>query len=170
VVRQSSAKASTAVRICSGPHKKLIPLLPRRGNFLITMFPKILQRIGIIACCILALACLMPWAFYADINETFTGFYSYHNQYGKPGKFLCFIAIIAFALMMLPKIWAKRTNLFVCALGVGYAVKTFILFTSCYNAYCPEKKAGIYIMLAAAIIMLFSSAFPDLKINKQKTA
>jgi len=78
------------------------------------------------------------------------------------------MALIAFALMMLPKIWAKRTNLFVCALAVGYAIKTYILFSSCYNAYCPEKKAGIFIMLLSTIIMLVSSAFPDLKINKQK--
>ena len=132
------------------------------------MFPKILQKAGIIACIILLLSCFMPWAFYADIHETFTGFYSFQNQYGKPGKFLSVMALIAFALMMLPKIWAKRTNLFVCALAVGYAIKTYILFTSCYNAYCPEKKAGIFIMLLSTIIMLVSSAFPDLKINKQK--
>jgi len=132
------------------------------------MFLKILQKAGIIACIILLLSCFMPWAFYADIHETFTGFYSFQNQYGKPGKFLSVMALIAFALMMLPKIWAKRTNLFVCALAVGYAIKTYILFTSCYNAYCPEKKAGIFIMLLSTIIMLISSAFPDLKINKQK--
>jgi hypothetical protein len=107
------------------------------------MFLKILQKAGIIACIILLLSCFMPWAFYADIHETFTGFYSFQNQYGKPGKFLSVMALIAFALMMLPKIWAKRANLFVCALAVGYAIKTYILFTSCYNAYCPEKKAGI---------------------------
>jgi len=132
------------------------------------MFLKILQKAGIIACIILLLSCFMPWAFYADIHETFTGFYSFQNQYGKPGKFLSLMALIAFALMMLPKIWAKRANLFVCALAVGYAIKTYILFNSCYNAYCPEKKAGIFIMLLSTIIMLVSSAFPDLKINKQK--
>ena len=110
----------------------------------------------------------MPWAYYADIKETFTGFYSYHNQYGKPGKFLTLLAIIVFALMYLPKIWAKRTNLFVSALGVGYAVKSYILFTSCYNAYCPEKKAGIYLMLIATIVMLLSAVFPDLKISDKK--
>jgi hypothetical protein len=130
------------------------------------MFPKTLQRIGIIACVALVVACFMPWSYYADIKENFTGFYSYQNLYGKPGKFLCLIAVIAFTLMLLPKIWAKRANLFVCALGVGYAIKTYILFTSCYNAYCPEKKAGIWLMLAATVLMLLSSAFPDLKIKK----
>lgn len=132
------------------------------------MFPKVLQRVGIAACVLLVAACLMPWAYYADIHETFTGFYSFKNQYGRPGKFLSLIAVIAFALMMLPRIWAKRTNLFVCALGVGYAIKSFILFTSCYNAYCPEKKAGIYLMLLATILMLLAAVFPDLKITKER--
>jgi hypothetical protein len=67
--------------------------------------------------------------------------------------------------MVLPKIWAKRANLFVCALGVGYAIKSYILFASCYNAYCPEKRVGLFLMLAATIIMLLASIFPDLKLK-----
>ncbi|MBL0356898.1 MAG: hypothetical protein IPP72_08385 [Chitinophagaceae bacterium] len=132
------------------------------------MFSKILQQIGFVACIALVVACFMPWAYYADIKETFTGFYSFQNNYGKPGKFLTLVAIIAFVLMYLPKVWAKRTNLFVCALGVGYAIKSYILFTSCYNAYCPEKEAGVYLMLIATIIMLLSSIFPDLKMKDKK--
>lgn len=117
------------------------------------------------ACILLVVACFMPWAYYADIKETFTGFYSYKNQYGKPGKFLTMVAILAFTLMYLPKIWAKRSNLFVCAIGVGYAIKSYILFTSCYNAYCPEKKAGIYLVLLSTIVMLIAAIFPDLKMK-----
>ena len=132
------------------------------------MFLKTLQRIGLVACIALIISCFMPWAWYSDIHQNFTGFYSYQNQYGRPGKFLTLIAIIAFSFMYLPKIWAKRYNMFVCALGVGYAIKSYILFTSCYNAYCPEKKAGIYIMLAATLVMLISSVFPDLTIDSKK--
>jgi hypothetical protein len=134
------------------------------------MAPKILHWIGLAACVLLIIACFLPWAYYNDasiVNEadrTFTGFYSYGNNYGKPGKFLVLIALIAFCFMLLPKIWAKRTNLFVCALGVGYAIKSYILFTSCYNAYCPEKKAGIFLVLACTIVMLIAAAFPDLKL------
>jgi len=136
------------------------------------MVPKILHWTGLAACILLVISCFMPWAYFADphiVNEaerTFTGFHSYKNNYGKPGKFLITVAMLFFALMLLPKIWAKRTNLFVCALGVGYAVKTYILFVSCYNAYCPEKKAGIFLMLAATVIMLIASAFPHLALKE----
>jgi len=131
-------------------------------------FPTILQRLGLIACIALIVSCFMPWGYYADIKETFTGLYSYNNNYGKPGKFLIFFALVAFGLMYLPKIWAKRTNLFLCAITVGYAIKTYILYTSCYNAYCPEKKAGIFLMLFSTVVMLIAAFFPDLKIKDKK--
>ena len=135
------------------------------------MVLKIIHYIGLAACIILIVSCFMPWAYYADahiVNEaqrTFTGFFSYQNNYGKPGKLLVAIAVIVIALMLSPKIWAKRTNLFVCALAVGYAIKSFILYTSCYNAYCPEKKAGIFLMLIATLVMLVASAFPKLTLK-----
>ncbi len=135
---------------------------------------KFLHWLGIIACVSLVISCWLPWTYYADahiLNEadrTFTGFYSYQNNYGKPGKMLVLTATFSLILILLPKIWAKRTNLFVCALGVGYAVKTYILFVSCYNAYCPEKKIGIYLMLIATIAMLTSSVFPSLALKPIK--
>lgn len=135
------------------------------------MVPKILHWVGIAACITLIVSCFMPWSYYADasiVNEaerTFTGFYSYDNNYGKPGKFLVGIGVIVLILMLLPKIWAKRSNLFVCALAVGYAIKSYILFSSCYNAYCPEKRLGIFLMLIASIVMLVASAFPNLSLK-----
>ena len=134
------------------------------------MLIKKLRFIGILACVVLIIACFIPWAYYSDLNQSFTGFYSYQNQYGKPGKFLVLIAVLALTLMLLPKIWAKRTNLFVCAIGVGYAVKSYILFTSCYNAYCPEKRSGIYLMLISTIVMLIAAALPDLKLPAKKNS
>ncbi|MBA2249948.1 MAG: hypothetical protein H0W12_07115 [Chitinophagaceae bacterium] len=121
--------------------------------------------IGIAACVLLIVACFLPWTYHADINKTFTGFFSEQNMYGKPGKFLVFFAVVSILLILLSKIWAKRVHLFLSALSVGYAIKTYILFTSCYNAYCPDKKAGVYLMLLSSIIILVVSIFPDMKSN-----
>ena len=128
------------------------------------MLTKVLKVAGIVACITMVASCFMPWAYYNDLHQSFTGFYSYNNQYGKPGKFLTLIAVVILAFIFLPKIWAKRSNIFIAALGVGYAVKTYILFTSCYNAYCPEKKFGIYLMLISSLVMLLSVMFPDMKL------
>ncbi len=126
------------------------------------MIVKSLKWIGITACVVLIIACFLPWTYYADINKTFTGLFSEKNAYGKPGKFLVFFAVVSIALILLPKIWAKRLHLFFAALTFGYAIKTYILFTSCYNAYCPDKKFGIYLMMGCCVIILVAAIFPSL--------
>ena len=139
-------------------------------------FSTIMYRVGLGACILLVVSCFMPWGYYADVHipteaqKTFTGFVTYQNQYGRPGKLLTLIAVVSFIFMLLPKIWAKRANLFIAALGVGYAIKTYILYTSCYNAYCPEKRAGIFIMIACMVIILIASTFPDIKLPEEKKA
>lgn len=132
------------------------------------MFVKYLHWIGMAACITLIVSCFFPWTYHTDINQFFTGFYSYDNHYGKPGKFLIFFAVLILALMLLPKIWAKRTNLFVCALTLAYAVKTFILFGSCYNNYCPQKLFNLYLMVGCTVIMLLAAALPDIKLQDKK--
>jgi len=137
--------------------------------FFIAMGSKILYWLGVIACVVLIVSCFMEWAYF-DIGAEkveFTGFYSYQNYYGKPGKFLVGAGTIALLLMLLPKLWAKRVNLFVCALTVGYTIKSYILYTSCYNAYCPTKELGIYLMLGSSIVMLIASVFPELTVKKK---
>ena len=138
------------------------------------MITKYLHWLGIVACITLIISCFLPWVYYADphiINEserTFTGFYSFNNEYGKPGKFLVFFGAITLTFMLLPKVWAKRANLFICALTVAYAIKTFILFGSCYNNYCPQKLFSLYLMVGCTVIMLIASGFPNLKLTDKK--
>lgn len=58
------------------------------------MFVKYLHWIGLAACICLIVSCFLPWVYYGDIEQTFTGFYSYKNEYGKPGKFLTIFGIL----------------------------------------------------------------------------
>ena len=132
------------------------------------MSVKILYWAGILACLVLIISCFVPWTYHADVDKTFTAFFSEKNQYGKPGKFLIFFAIVSLALIILPKVLAKRINLFLSAFTMAYAIKTYILYTSCYNAYCPEKKIGIYIMLFSTVVILIAAVFPNMKIMANK--
>ena len=128
---------------------------------------KFLNWLGIAACLTLIICCFLPLVYYPDLKQSFTGFYTYNNEYGKPGKLLVAIGFIAFILMLVPKLWAKRINLFVTALGMGYAIKTYVLFTSCYSGYCPDKLIGIYLVMAASVIMLIASVFPGIKLDTE---
>ena len=129
------------------------------------MMLKYLHWLGIAACITLIVSCFLPWVYYADINQTFTGFYSYQNQYGRPGKLLVILGLTTLVCILLPKLWAKRANLFFSAMLLAYAIKTFILFTSCYNAYCPEKRTGIWLILFLPTLILAAAIFPKLKLK-----
>ncbi|RYD83234.1 MAG: hypothetical protein EOP53_01435 [Sphingobacteriales bacterium] len=122
--------------------------------------------IGLAAAVALIIVCFMPWTYHADVQKNFTGFFSQNEAYGKPGKFLIIFSVMAAAFFLLPRIWAKRMNFFVTGIMLAYAIKTYILYTSCYNAYCPEKRLGIYLVVALAVLQFMMSLFPDMKINK----
>jgi hypothetical protein len=121
------------------------------------------QWIGILAAIAVSIACFYPWAFYPDLNTYFTGFYSHENIYGKPGKVLIFFAVLATLFFALPKLWAKRANWLVCAIAAAFALKTYILYTSCYRGICPDKQIAMYIVLIAPFIMLTAAFLPKTK-------
>lgn len=123
------------------------------------------QLIGIAAAIVLVLSGFLNWTWYPDLQKYFTGFFSENNMYGKPGKVFAFFAVIAIIFFLIPRVWAKRWNLLVCALTLAYAVKTFILFAGCYRGICPVKQPGIWVMIVAAVVMTASALLPDLTVK-----
>ncbi len=123
--------------------------------------------IGVVTGLVLIISCLLPWAYYPDLQKSFTGFFSEHNIYGKPGIIFVFIAAVSILLVMKNKVWAKRTHVILSALNIGYLIKTYILFTSCYSGYCPRKELGIYLLVLSCLMLLIVSLFPDLKLVEE---
>jgi uncharacterized membrane protein YjjP (DUF1212 family) len=120
---------------------------------------------GLLACLLLTVSCFLPWAYYPDLHKSFTGFFSEQNMYGKPAKVFIFFAISSLILILLNKVWAKRTLIFFAALNIGYLLKTYVIFTSCYNTYCPQKQYGLYLLIISCVVLMVVSFFPDLKLE-----
>ena len=112
---------------------------------------------GIVAALLLIFFCFLPWAFYPDLQENFTGFYSNHNNYGRPGKAFSFLAVVSIILFLIPKIWARWVNQVVGVVMLAYAIKTYVLFSSCYNSICPQVKLGLPAVLVSALAVLVCS-------------
>jgi hypothetical protein len=108
----------------------------------------------------LAMSCWLPWTWHADLGMHFTGFRTERNIYGKPGKLLLILGTLTAAAAWIPRIWAKRAALLLSALNLAYAVKSYLVFSACYLGYCPEKKAGLFLMVAAVAALLLASLFP----------
>ena len=69
-------------------------------------------------------------------------------------------------MLFVDKVWAKFVHIFFAGIILAYALKTYHLFTSSYNAYTPEKQAGIYFLLLLSILSFANALFPDLKLKK----
>ncbi len=120
---------------------------------------------GLAACVLLIISCFLPWAYYADLHKSFTGFFTEQNIYGKPGKVFVFIAVCSAILIYLDKIWAKRTLIFFVAINIGYLIKTYVLFTTCYSTICPQKEYGLYLLILSSILLVIVSLFPNTKVD-----
>ena len=83
---------------------------------------KFSQWIGIAAALLLAAACFMPWAYFPDLGKEFTGFFSEQNRYGRPGKLLTFFSAVMIVMFVIPKVWAKRTNMIIAGITVAFVI------------------------------------------------
>src|ERR1700743_2166491 len=105
------------------------------------------QWIGIAAVLLVVAGCFLPWAYFPDLQKDFTGFFSEQNRYGRPGKVLIFLGGVQILLFLIPRIWAKRANIFMSAVTFAWSVKSFILYSSCYRGICPERRLGLFLVL-----------------------
>lgn len=124
---------------------------------------KYYKIIGITACLLLVISCFLPWTYYSDLNKTFSGFFSEQNVYGKPGKVFIFFAVVSAGLILIDRIWAKRTLLFTTAITVAYLIRTYVLYTTCVNTVCPTVEYGFYLLILAVVGLGITSLFPDMK-------
>ena len=125
---------------------------------------KIFHIIGLLACIGIAISCFLPWAHYNSINETFTGVnvkpFTTGNYYGRAGIVILVISGLIFLLMLLPRLWAKRVNLFLAAILIAYCIRTYIIFTSALFEGEVQKLPGIYLIILFAFIIMLSAVFP----------
>ncbi len=112
---------------------------------------------GIAAAILLIIFCFIPWAFYPDLKENFTGFYSHENVYGKPAKAFIFLSMLSILFFFITKLWAKRVNQFISVFIFAYAIKSYFIYSACYGGYCPQVKWGLYGILLFSLTILISS-------------
>lgn len=127
-----------------------------------------MKWIGLAAAALLIAACFSPWVVIEERGITVSGIDSTGTGFGKPGYFHFAMVFFFIAFTLIQRLWAKRSNLLVTALNVGWAIRNYFMISACHAGDCPVKKSGIYIMLFASVLMLVSSLFPDMKVTQEK--
>jgi hypothetical protein len=132
------------------------------------------QQIGIVSCLALVGACFMPWSLIAELNTELSGVHGYISpvlDYGKQIYAHAFFVALMIACFSVRIIWIKRANVFIAAANLALAIKNFILFSICREGICPERKAGLYLLiLLAAVILLMTFLVTTNPVKPVKTA
>ncbi|NIM34570.1 MAG: hypothetical protein GTN67_03780 [Hydrotalea flava] len=128
---------------------------------------KYAQTIGIMAAILMVAVCFLPWIYIPSLQLTISGVHGTVNEqftFGKQILAQSFFSVLLIAFFALPKVWAKRTNLFVGFINMAWAIKNFTLFSLCRAGECPEVKPGLYITVGLAVIVLLMTLLPRLKL------
>jgi hypothetical protein len=123
------------------------------------------QTIGIVAALLLILLCFFPWSIIPGKELPVTGFETTGTSFGKPALFHLLFCTVMIAFFAIPRIWAKRTNLFLAAINLAWAIRNYILVSSCLMGECPEKQPALYGIVFAAAVMQAMALFPKIPIR-----
>lgn len=123
------------------------------------------QLLGGIAVIALIATCFMPWSFVESKQIVITGMSTRGTEFGKPGLMNIYLGVASLVLFMIPKVWAKRTNLFIAAVNIAWSVRNYLLVTTCFFGDCPQKKAGIFLLLLCSAVILIMAFLPKLSIS-----
>jgi hypothetical protein len=136
-------------------------------SLLASSYLRSMKWIGLLAALALIIACFMPWVFIESKNITVTGIESSGTSFGKPGYFHFVLAAFFIAFNFTPRIWAKRMNLLVSVLNIGWAARNYFLISACAGGECPEKKVGLLIVVGSSSLMLLTALLPQMKLPEK---
>lgn len=124
------------------------------------------QTIGLIAALLMIGLCFLPWSFIASKQLVVTGIEATGTNFGKPGLFNIILCTVMGVFFLVPRIWAKRTNVFIAAFNLAWSFRNYLLVSSCMMGECPEKKPAIFLLLALALLAQLMALFPKIALKK----
>ena len=132
------------------------------------MFARYFKWVGFAAVVLLIVSCFTPWVTIPARHIVVSGVDSTGTNFGKPGYLHFVMSFFFIVFMLVPRVWAKRSNLLVGAINMAWAIRNFIFIPACIAGECPLRETGIYLALLASVLMLLATLFPDMKLPATK--
>jgi hypothetical protein len=126
------------------------------------------QLIGLLSALAITGICFMPWIYIGSIHTVVTGLQAEGTSYGKPGLLNIFLSALCIIFFIIPKLWAKRANVFIATINFAWAVRNYILLTTCLAGECPQKKAGLYLLVLASLTVLVMGFLPKISVESEQ--
>lgn len=128
-----------------------------------------IKWIGVASAILVIVSCFMPWAIIHSKNITITGVNATGTNFGKPAYFHFLMTFLFLLFTFISKVWAKRSNLLVTGINLGWAIRNYFIITMCRGGECPEKQTAVFLIIIASALMLSSALFPDIKLKDKRT-
>ena len=126
-----------------------------------------MKWIGLAAVILLVVSCFTPWVIISSQNIIVSGVDATGTNFGKPGYAHFVLGFFFIIFHFIPKLWAKRVNLLIVALNIAWGIRNYFIISMCREGECPEKQIGLWLVIAASILMLLAALFPDIKLKKE---
>jgi hypothetical protein len=123
------------------------------------------QLIGIILGLALITVCFFPWSYIQSKDLIVTGMSAPNTNFGKPGLMNIYVTAVSIILFAIPKIWAKRTNIFFTMFNMGWSIRNFIILAVQFYGETPVRQWGLYVSLILSILIFIMSLLPKLEIK-----
>ena len=135
-----------------------------RGFYFCSM--KYSQLFGIIGIGALVAVCYLPWSYIAEKNLIITGMSAPGTMFGKPGLMHLVLGVPLLIFFAIPKLWAKRINVFIAAINLAWSIRNYILLTTCFMGECPQLRTGLIFSMALSSFIIVMTFFPKIEIPK----
>lgn len=124
---------------------------------------QIIKWLGVAAAIALIVSCYLPWVVIESKDLVISGVETTGTNFGKPGYFHLALAVLYLLFVLINRVWSKRVNIFISAFNVAWALRNFAIVSACSGGECPEKQAGLYLILFSSLAMIFSVLFSGAK-------
>lgn len=125
------------------------------------------QTIGLLAALALIGICYLPWITIASKDLVITGMNAKGTDFGTPGKVNLIFTVIMAIFFALPKVWAKRINVFIGALNFSWAIRNYLVLTTCLMGECPEKKPALIALVALSAITMLMTFLTKIEVSQE---
>jgi hypothetical protein len=127
------------------------------------------QYIGVALILAFVVVAFMPWIYIPSIQSYVKGLDPGKTTFGKVALFSLMCLSCSLVFFLIPRVWAKRTNLFFTAMNLAWSFKNLIVLSVCPQGDCPQRLSALYIQFGLSIAILIMAFLPDLPVP-QKSA
>lgn len=116
-----------------------------------------MKWLSVAAALLLISSCFFSWIIIPGKEIIVSGVKAEGTNYGKPGYLNIFFTVVYIMLTLVPRLWAKRVNIFIATLNLAWSLRNFIILSHCEGGICPERQTAFYIFFLASFLMFTGS-------------